>query len=768
MLDPHEALHEELNDRYELEDVLGEGGMGTVYLARDRKHDRLVAIKTIRPELTTEAVRRRFEREISITARLQHPHILPLLDSGVAGDTLYYVMPSVEGESLRTRLERAGGLPVDEVVRIARDVAEGLECAHGQGVVHRDIKPENILLAADYALIMDFGIAKALAEAGGGTLTPTGGVLGSPNYMAPEQFEGTATPQSDLYALGAVLYEALTGHLWSTAEPRSDPGWARAPSGLKSAIEHALERSPEDRWPDAAAFRHTLTQALMSPAGPAKSWRRLTAAAAALAIAASAVAWVFFQRSRRQWAHEVALPQIESLIAQGRHAAAGTLGQRAERYIAADSTLAALWLRMARNTMLTVTPSGAHVVMSAVQGPSTQSEARVSLAEKWVDLGLAPIELERLSLGAYRLRIDALGFDTLEAIYQNRFDDRGRPQRWAASLVPTGTIPPRMARIGPKKLTVNLYGLPSYHPNPGDQVDPAYLLGKYEVTNREYKVFVDADGYLEPEHWKNPFVDGNRTLSWEEGMAEFRDQSGRPGPATWEGGTYPEGLEDHPVGGVSWYEAAAYADFVGVSLPTLFHWRGAAEARGFDMAGFGNFRGEGSSPVGAAPFGPFGIYDLAGNVREWVWNRAGDLRYITGGGWSDPYYMYHQGGLAPPFDRSPSNGIRLADFRDATDEDLAPLKAPIERSILDFVWGADPVGDAVFEALAQQYDYDPGPLESALDSVDETSPFFRRETISFNAAYGGERMFGHLFLPKNVDPPFQVLVYFPGAGSMRP
>ncbi|MEE8551026.1 MAG: serine/threonine-protein kinase, partial [Gemmatimonadota bacterium] len=141
MLDPHEALHEELSDRYELQDVLGEGGMGTVYLARDLKHDRPVAIKTIHPDRTTQEVRKRFEREISITARLQHPHILPLLDSGVAGETLYYVMPFAEGESLRQRLDQQGHLPLEEALQIAREVASALGYAHGRGVVHRDIKP---------------------------------------------------------------------------------------------------------------------------------------------------------------------------------------------------------------------------------------------------------------------------------------------------------------------------------------------------------------------------------------------------------------------------------------------------------------------------------------------------------------------------------------------------------------------------------------------------------------------------------------------------
>jgi serine/threonine-protein kinase len=261
MLDPHEALHEELSDRYELQDVLGEGGMGTVYLARDLKHDRPVAIKTIHPDRTTQEVRKRFEREVRVTASLQHPHILPLIDSGVAGETLYYVMPHVEGESLRSRLARDERLPIHEAVRIASDVAEGLEYAHQNGVVHRDIKPANILLTSGYALIADFGIA-ALADARGGeTLTQTGLAIGTPAYMAPEQFAGVATPRSDLYSLGAVMYEVLAGRRWNLGAGAEKTDWMGVPLALRLVLERALSLEPDDRWPNARAFREALAEA---------------------------------------------------------------------------------------------------------------------------------------------------------------------------------------------------------------------------------------------------------------------------------------------------------------------------------------------------------------------------------------------------------------------------------------------------------------------------------------------------------------------------
>src|SRR5947209_8216783 len=200
-------------DRYRIERELGAGGMATVYLAHDLKHDRDVAIKVLHPDLGAALGGERFLSEIRTTARLQHPHILPLLDSGDANGLLYYVMPVVTGESLRARLDRERQLPIPEAVRIAREVASALDYAHRQGVIHRDIKPENILLHDGQALVADFGIALAVQTAGGQRMTQTGLSLGTPNYMSPEQAMGERTidARADIYALGAVLYEMLVG-----------------------------------------------------------------------------------------------------------------------------------------------------------------------------------------------------------------------------------------------------------------------------------------------------------------------------------------------------------------------------------------------------------------------------------------------------------------------------------------------------------------------------------------------------------------------------
>ncbi len=209
MAQPLPSLAAALADRYRIDHEIGQGGMATVYLADDVKHDRKVALKVLRPELAAVIGAERFLQEIKTTANLQHPHILPLHDSGEADGFLYYVMPFVEGESLRDRLDRDNVLPVDQAVRIGREVADALDYAHRHGVIHRDIKPENILLHDGRALVADFGIALAVTSAGDTRMTETGMSLGTPHYMSPEQAMGERelNAQSDVYALGAVVYE---------------------------------------------------------------------------------------------------------------------------------------------------------------------------------------------------------------------------------------------------------------------------------------------------------------------------------------------------------------------------------------------------------------------------------------------------------------------------------------------------------------------------------------------------------------------------------
>ena len=281
-----DRLKDALADRYRLEGVLGEGGMATVYLAHDLRHDRRVALKVLRPELAAALGAQRFLKEIQVTANLQHPHILPLYDSGEAAGALFYVMPLVQGQSLRDRLAREKMLPVDEAIRITRQVAGALDFAHRQGIIHRDIKPENILLQDGEALLTDFGIALAIAEASGGRVTETGLSIGTVQYMSPEQ----AAARSDIYSLGAVTYEMLAGEPPVTG-PTAQAMIAKlmtqrptsllvvrdvVPQSLDRAVMRALAKSPTDRFASAREFADALT----APEAPARPDRAARATAA--------------------------------------------------------------------------------------------------------------------------------------------------------------------------------------------------------------------------------------------------------------------------------------------------------------------------------------------------------------------------------------------------------------------------------------------------------------------------------------------------------
>lgn len=343
MPDLLQRLTAALADRYRIERTLGRGGMATVFLAEDLKHERRVAIKVLDPEVAAAIGPERFQREIATVARLTHPHILPLHDSGVADGLLFYVMPYVEGESLRDRLIREKQLPVDDALRIAREVADALSYAHAHGLVHRDIKPENVLLESGHAVVADFGIARAVAAAGGEKLTATGIAVGTPAYMSPEQAAGSRDfdGRSDLYSLGCVLYEMLTGvppfsgttaeslthqHVNVTPRPVTELRPA-VPAGVAAALQRALAKTPADRFNPVALFAEALghrqtepTPAVAPAPPPARRSNRAPAVLAVLAVVvvvavALATMWITRGRQERPPAQTPALAHSRSEIA---------------------------------------------------------------------------------------------------------------------------------------------------------------------------------------------------------------------------------------------------------------------------------------------------------------------------------------------------------------------------------------------------------------------------------------------------------------------
>jgi serine/threonine-protein kinase len=328
-----ERLKSALSDRYAIDREIGRGGMAVVYLAEDLKHGRQVAIKVLQPSVSATLGTERFLKEIETAARLQHPHILPLYDSGEADGFLYYVMPYVEGDSLRDRIDREGQLPVEEAVRLAREVADGLGYAHAEGVIHRDIKPGNIMLQGGHAVIADFGIAQAVDEAGGERLTATGVSTGSPVYMSPEQARGSERldGRTDLYSLGCVLYEMLAGEAPFTGGTRASITARKemeaapdlrtlrdtVPEAVDAAVRKALAKAPADRFQTAGEFGealHTQRYSAATARGPNRSARRRLVFASVLTGVVLTVVTIAVLASRAQ--SETGLRVVAGRIAQ--------------------------------------------------------------------------------------------------------------------------------------------------------------------------------------------------------------------------------------------------------------------------------------------------------------------------------------------------------------------------------------------------------------------------------------------------------------------
>jgi formylglycine-generating enzyme required for sulfatase activity/dienelactone hydrolase/predicted Ser/Thr protein kinase len=764
---------------YEILGLVGKGGMGEVYRARDTRLHRTIAIKLVRPELARRAdFRERFQREARAISALNHPHICSLYDIGEQDGLAYLVMEYVEGESLAEALKR-GPQPVELALRYGSEIADALAAAHARGIVHRDLKPGNIMITETGLKVLDFGLAKRsdpAAAADGATVTleagtSAGQLLGTVAYMSPEQAEGLPLDtRSDIFALGVVLYEMLCGRRPFRGETtlatlasilREDP---QAPRQLLPAISVELERiilrclakKPDQRYGSAAEVARDLEQ-LRKPVATGITLRRPLVAALALVLLAVLGAlgtrW-YMRSSRARWAETQALPQVAQLIERSQFMAALKLLHQAEQYVPSSPEL----MRLRED--LRLLPVTIETTPAAEIYATDYTDPKAADVSQWEHLGRSPLKTDRLPhRGYYRIRAVKDGFEPVESAVYNAGGARAAVQMMLHTKAET---PPGMVWIPmapPAPLAVLFVQLPAA------QI-PAMWMDKYEVTNRQFKEFVDAGGYQKREYWKRPFVKEGKELSWEAALAGFRDATGRPGPSTWEGGSYPDGKADFPVGGVSWYEADAYAEFAGKSLPTVYHWDIAA---GFginsQITSLSNFGGQGPARVGSnLGMAPYGNYDMAGNVREWTANRSGEKRYILGGGWNESSYMFQQGDLRSPWDRGATFGFRCVRYVSPVPEALngQVIFTPTDRS------RDQPVDDRTFQVFKGLLSYDKIDLKATVDSVTD-APHWRRENLSFQAAYGNERVILHLYLPKDAAPPYQAVFYFGGnnMGSAR-
>ncbi len=728
--------------RYEIEAVLGAGGMGRVFRARDTQLGRPVAIKA-----SSGTFQARFQIEARAISALNHPHICTLYDVGPN----YLVMELVEGQTLADRL-KPGPLPHNHALGFAIQIAAALEEAHSHGIVHRDLKPANIMLTRHGVKVLDFGLARLLDET---SVTEARMVLGTPAYMAPEQVEGgEPTPAADLFSLGVVLYEMVTGAL---PVPGASLGRMLA-SGAAPAIvpitrqrrhllpeldrlfQSLVEKDPARRPPSAHAAESRLTAMLPREATAPRRARRWFAIGGAVAfVLALLTGSLLFRRMQRiRWVREQAMPAIAQL-APAQPLAAFRLLREADAILPGDPQLAR---RQAASTQLiavTSDPPGATVEIQDYLNPGA-----------WFTLGTTPLRRVRVPRGYFRWRVSKPGLGSfISAPITSpamRFPIDAVHRLAASGMVPVsgGSWEELIDFLG----WVRAKNLPNYD------------MDKFEVTNAQYQRFVDQGGYRNPRFWRHKFVLEGKTLSWTQAISRFRDRTGRPGPASWEAGHYPLGQADFPVSGVSWYEAAAYAAFAGQSLPVLAQfYRAAPDDLAYFAANAGNFGGSGTVAVGARnSVGPFGTYDMAGNVREWSRSAVGADRFILGGAVGTQTYQAFDPEALPPFDRSPMNGFR-------TVRNHAPLPldalAPLVRQRRSFSHVA-PASDAVFQAYKAMYAYEPVPLRPRAGAA-RNAPDWTVQKVTIDAGHDGERLPMYLFLPKHVQPPYQSVVFFPSA-----
>jgi serine/threonine protein kinase/dienelactone hydrolase len=757
---------------YEITGVIGAGGMGEVYRARDTRLDRIVAIKVLPTHLTDHPERRkRLEREARAAASLNHPHICTLHDIGRQDGTDYLVMEFLEGETLARRL-RKGALPLDDVLRFGVQISDALDKAHHNGVIHRDVKPANVFVTlGDESKLLDFGLAKVRVPENdmtldvawsSDTLTEPGSPIGTLAYMSPEQARGEDVDErTDVFSLGALLYEMSTGAapfrggtpaetfgaiLNSTpvSPSRCNP---RLPEDLDRIINKAMQKEPSKRYRSASEMARELSalNAKLHPVEVRSAFPRplYTIPAVLCILAIVGIGGWFYRRSeKRLWVREQAIPGIANLLGEDKSLAAFLLLEQAERYLPADPQIAQIAADNTRVISVTSSPPGAAVEIQDYLSPD----------DAWYRLGVTPLTNVRIPTGYFRWKVSKEGVgEYIAAPVTNQQMNFALDQQEAA---PAGMSWVNGQRWGTIIDFVGFVG--------GYNVPPFYV-DRLEVTNRQFQDFVDKGGYEKREYWTQKFARDGHELSWDEAQALFRDSTGRPGPSTWEGGHYPQGQDNYPVSGVSWYEAAAYAAFAGKSLPSFAQWHIAAPHD--DVPSYiireSNISLSEVAPVGKFKgLGPYGTYDMAGNVREWVQNDAGENRnFILGGAWKSQSYLYFDPEALSPFDRSPENGFRCV-------QNTAPL-APAMTGTIQTI-GRDfstfrPASDEVFRVYKAMYSYRQTPLNAKTEGTVQETVDWREEKVTFDAAYNNERMAAYLFLPKKVKPPFQTVVFFPSA-----
>jgi cephalosporin-C deacetylase-like acetyl esterase len=776
-----------LAGRFRIVDFIAAGGMGEVYKAEDTRLDRTVALKFLPHELSEN--RQSLDRlrgEAKAASALNHPNICTVYDLDEDAGRAFIAMEFLEGETLSARL-KAGPLPVEGVFHVAIQIASALGAAHRKGIIHRDLKPGNIMLTETGVKLLDFGLAKQErpttpdAETASVVTGPVR-IVGTLPYMSPEQLKcGNVDASGDVFAFGAVLYEMLTGVRAFERRSSSDTIAALIhedprplkelakdiPVGLERIVARCLQKQSQERYASMQPVQQELEECrARTTAASGINLRLLWAQRKKPAIAIPVllgllmlvgfVGWWIHREGQIRWARNEALPQIARLIEAEKSGDAYALAVQAERYIPRDPTLAKYWDSMSYSIPIRTIPPGASVYRKNYRAGDGE----------WEFVGVSPIEKGRFALVDSRWKFELKGYAPVElATFADYTPDFVRAVMTKEAETPSGMVHATIQEPGSTEARrVGLYYMPGFtHLPPVPLQD--FWIDKFEVTNRQFKAFLDAGGYQNPTYWDQEFRNGSRVLTWKEAMGLFQDSTGRAGPAKWVQGEYPKGQDDFPVSGVSWFEAAAYAKFVGKSLPTIFHWKVAVSREASEsIVPVSNFSTRGPSQVGVYQgVSRFGTYDMAGNVKEWVWNRErSGKHFILGGAWDEPEFDFLNADARSPFDRRANFGFRCAKYSPNGDSEKAA--GVIDREVRNYA-KEKPVSDEVFRAFKNLYAYDKTPLNARVESVKHEEDWDLQK-ITYDAAYGKERIIAYLYVPRKASPPYQVVMYFPGGDAL--
>lgn len=466
------------------------------------------------------------------------------------------------------------------------------------------------------------------------------------------------------------------------------------------------------------------------------------------------------KRKQKVWVQEVAVPAVQKYLDEyvfpGQSEAGWEtldLAKKAREITEKNPTIERFFETRTRTVYFSTTPPGAVLHVRPYSGDTT-----------WRTMGSTPVSLQ-VPNGISQVKMDLSGYQTFnDLLFQSSFFSDSLHYDLNENIEEGMVFIPKSATTYIAEAAASALRLVGLETSPYLEIRDFYM-DRYEVTNSQFQAFVDAGGYTNPEFWEHPFTDEETSVDFQTAMAMFTDNTGYPGPATWEVGTFPEGTDDFPVAGISWFEAAAYARYAGKSLPSVYHWDRAALTWGSnEIIHTANLNAQGLKPVGNS-INRFGVYDLAGNVREWCTNPArNNQRFILGGGWNDFAYGFNDAYAQSPFDRTLTNGFRCVKMvEEKKNDQIFTLR--LEVPFRDFF--KEPIAsDEAFETFLAQYQYDNTALDVEIISKTETDDWVK-EKVEFNAAYGDERMTAYVFTPTKGAPPFQTVLYYPGSGAIH-